>query len=1438
METRPTTDATTRLFTFGCGALGELGWDRGEDTGCQPEATAVVFPSSVWRHGPEDQADVQSVALGNDHSLAVVNGYVFRWGLLCAPVRKRCSSAGRSREADGAGGYSRSGGQVTVVETAGSCYNHSGGVFPTPAPMVRWCSNSSGIGIAGGDESGGGSQPSSEGIDGNIRSVAAGGSNSFMLTRGGEVFLFGQLRPLSSAATGDIRHLWGSSCGGPASRVMQVAAGWRHVLLLTEAGCVFALGDDEHGQCAGCSSGHVAVTLPTSQQGIAGIAAGASHCVAWDRNGAAFTWGHGGAGRLGLGGTNHQKTPAHVEALSELEVVHARCGANFTVFVTSMVRGTSQHSSPEVKIWTCGGNQYGQCACPNTQIYVPISIMFPFDDCWKSGTHGIRAVEGLECGANHVLCLARPPGLGHDRLVVWAWGSSAFGQCGRTADDDSAEPPAQIRWTPRPLFDFLAPSPYWPIGVAAGRAHSAILARMNDGPDTVDLVAAQRDQRTRQLDAHSATELSICAQEMWDALADAEQVPTVRRRSNSMPSLHAKKQQPQHQRQQDVTVPQRTAALSGKGRRLGRRLQASNLCSQKTKHDIVNEDYVISRFCDSLLSPGPQKPQPTHSISVAPPSYAAWPSSRVQPQTTPHTLTRKPSQVELLVQLGEAELYGEPQDFGITRRVDERARQTLQVRLPLETQPSVLHRTGRGQDKGMHLGTDSGTWSSQRTAWMTRSSSTPSLPSRPVGRGQVSRRVSQMTSWQKSWPPMPPSWSSEMVSPTRIFTPQDHHYGAASVPLAPNSSDEESFVPPPRRPPARLAEFSARHSEHPAVPALRSTREDRWNDVHTALEDLGSTIASTRPTQLPAPVPPAWRSTRDDRWQGVRSALDDLGSMIANIGASKQGGSSVRSQLPEGDFAAGMDRGAVCVEHLDIGQACDSRSKSFREYQRGTDMVAQDPACLPTTPSQAARVESSFPQVGSAAGTGGGHGHSPVHRWASTDTQGMRQEFSTVATCDVETQTVLSGSEAFGNAGPFQAELSPSRGSREQVGREYVSSESVEGGNRSAVGLSSFGDKCTGRQAPTAPPRCFDDHKNSSGNANQAVMAVTSSTMVGSTANDLNDTQLTRSKHDIVNNVEDSHSTLEMEPVQEHCSHLDGNQHDADRTSNSLMSPARVFASAPHPSMSMSASPSPIPHKGNDESMASHLQPFCLDDSISSSGDEHRNQVHTTARSLHGPPNGQIARAVTPSMMEESIEHETNISQLTQGKHEHAKHVTNSPSRHGTGSVSDGSSRGGGKQQDADKSAGSPTTPVSLQASAVNPSVSMSPSPSPTLQDADAGSMQSKVKPFSLDEASSSSEDEDSDQAVPPVKAFASPPKAMHQEETQSVDDSSSDGSSSHNADGGVARRSPMSSAAATPNHPSSKQRSGPRATEGNDSISEIEVESIQSFGGSSSDSD
>eukprot|EP00931_Biecheleriopsis_adriatica_P077387 TRINITY_DN5096_c0_g1_i1.p1 TRINITY_DN5096_c0_g1~~TRINITY_DN5096_c0_g1_i1.p1 ORF type:complete len:1563 (-),score=325.95 TRINITY_DN5096_c0_g1_i1:176-4864(-) len=895
----------TRLFTFGCGVLGELGWERGDDSSYHPEATPVSFPKLAAGRSPgEEQASVSAVALGSDHSLAIVAGRVFRWGLLC-----HSSSSRSTQRAEGAA--EGAGGQGYLSEVS------SGGVVPFPAPMKEWCCAGKG-GVASGDEGGGGDSWQ-EGPDGFVHMVAAGGSNSFMLTSHGEVFAFGQLRSLGGDPA-HVRHLWGSRCGGPASRVRQVAAGWRHCLLLTEAGCVFAFGDDEHGQCAGCSNGQVALPIPAAVH-TAGIAAGACHSVAWCHRGIAFSWGHGGAGRLGLGSTGHRRCPAQIDALSDVPVLLARCGANFTIFVSGLpagVEASSRHGS-QVTLWACGGNQYGQLGLGElkegaSQVHVPRALRFPLlESCTarQQGIHGMVSVEGLACGANHVLCLARPPG--QRRLVVWAWGSSAFGQCGCAAGQASGDVLPQRR-KPMALADFLPPQPHWPVAVAAGRAHSAVLARCLGASVGVD---DELRIGRRGIDGS--------AEEMWDAVAEA--VHPAASRSHSVPSLGAR------------AMRSSAAELTGGS-------------SRRIRGGLNDEqDEVIEDFCASLFSPAPLR-----SLASASPSFE-WSSPDPEPPSQP--LTRNASHVELLVRAGEEVLCDE--DWHAS------------------TEPTTFRtKTGSGgsgerRDARQGAGRPSA-W--PLVPWVSTSKSTPSLPSRAKA---PPKRLNKGESNCRTWPSAPFSWMQERMPGRsasfvcRSASASNLRRGAvASAPRAGRSS-QHTFLPSARIPMMQYGRSTAGSKEFKRgsagwwadFPAYSSSDEDlagcssnafyrpspsglseakkhagiiypaapKIDEVPLALPQqthpyplarrpevqLATLPTESQPVTLPhesqLATPPAEnhyaaRSISDDRWNSVHNVLNDLGSMIAGIAS---GHASHAASLP--DFRCGGGHGAAAVVH-------------------------------------------------------------------------------------------------------------------------------------------------------------------------------------------------------------------------------------------------------------------------------------------------------------------------------------------------------------------------------------------------------------------------------------------------------------------------------------------------------------------------------------------
>ena len=72
------------------------------------------------------------------------------------------------------------------------------------------------------------------------------------------------------------------------------------------------------------------------------IACGSSHTAAVSRDqSAAFTWGAGAHGQLGLGSESNAHTPSRVVCPRDLNIVAAACGYSHTIFLVSNGRFTS-----------------------------------------------------------------------------------------------------------------------------------------------------------------------------------------------------------------------------------------------------------------------------------------------------------------------------------------------------------------------------------------------------------------------------------------------------------------------------------------------------------------------------------------------------------------------------------------------------------------------------------------------------------------------------------------------------------------------------------------------------------------------------------------------------------------------------------------------------------------------------------------------------------------------------------------------------------------------------------------------------------------------------------------------------------------------------------------------------------------------------------------
>uniref|UniRef100_A0A671XSE4 HECT and RLD domain containing E3 ubiquitin protein ligase 4 n=1 Tax=Sparus aurata TaxID=8175 RepID=A0A671XSE4_SPAAU len=136
-------------------------------------------------------------------------------------------------------------------------------------------------------------------------------------------------------------------------QIAQVACGYWHSHALSRGGQVFSWGQNRYGQL-GLGINGQSISTPQiiqSLQGIpfAQISAGGAHSFALTLSGAVFGWGRNKFGQLGLNDTNDRCFPALLKSLRSQRVIYISCGEDHTAALTKL-RG----------VFTFGAGGYGQ----------------------------------------------------------------------------------------------------------------------------------------------------------------------------------------------------------------------------------------------------------------------------------------------------------------------------------------------------------------------------------------------------------------------------------------------------------------------------------------------------------------------------------------------------------------------------------------------------------------------------------------------------------------------------------------------------------------------------------------------------------------------------------------------------------------------------------------------------------------------------------------------------------------------------------------------------------------------------------------------------------------------------------------------------------------------------------------------------------------------
>ncbi|KAF3708453.1 putative E3 ubiquitin-protein ligase HERC4 [Channa argus] len=136
-------------------------------------------------------------------------------------------------------------------------------------------------------------------------------------------------------------------------QIAQVTCGYWHSHALSRGGQVFSWGQNRYGQL-GLGTNGQSIATPQIVQSLHGIpfaqiSAGGAHSFALTLSGAVFGWGRNKFGQLGLNDTSDRYFPTLLKSLRSQRVIYISCGEDHTAALTKL-RG----------VFTFGAGGYGQ----------------------------------------------------------------------------------------------------------------------------------------------------------------------------------------------------------------------------------------------------------------------------------------------------------------------------------------------------------------------------------------------------------------------------------------------------------------------------------------------------------------------------------------------------------------------------------------------------------------------------------------------------------------------------------------------------------------------------------------------------------------------------------------------------------------------------------------------------------------------------------------------------------------------------------------------------------------------------------------------------------------------------------------------------------------------------------------------------------------------
>lgn len=267
-----------------------------------------------------------------------------------------------------------------------------------------------------------------------ICQIACGDSISAALTENGHVYAWGTFRDskgvIGFSPTSSLQSTPVKIQSLLPHKIIALAAGSNHLIVLSDQGQLFAWGSGEQGQL-----GHRIIErrkamnaleprniTPRSRSRImiAGIACGSYHSMTWSSQNiknSIFTWGLNNYGQLGHGDHIDRILP---EGLSQNigDIKSMNGGEHHTIALTS-----------QGQVWSWGRGDSGQLG------YISIDTLNPPEHCdepveIKGFTHSIQMIAS---GSNHCLAV-------DSQNQLYSWGFGGMYQLGNGKEDDELVP--------------------------------------------------------------------------------------------------------------------------------------------------------------------------------------------------------------------------------------------------------------------------------------------------------------------------------------------------------------------------------------------------------------------------------------------------------------------------------------------------------------------------------------------------------------------------------------------------------------------------------------------------------------------------------------------------------------------------------------------------------------------------------------------------------------------------------------------------------------------------------------------------------------------------------------------------------------------------------------------------------------------------------------